>query len=199
MSPPPLHGLVLLIGTRGSGKTTLLQDLEAQHRAACPYHPGQRSHFVIADTMGHWLPCPGRTIVDSTDPDAAAAKAIELAPSVLLIDEVWDFYPSDDRPPRDSARNEVIRRGRQAKARGLWRRAGPVALIGATQRPHGTLPALRNLASRLYLFKLTEPEALEWVADVCSHRGGRALAAQLPRLRLPEENGGQVEYLTVDL
>lgn len=199
MNAPPLHGLVLILGTRGSGKTTLLQHLEDEHRHACPWHPGNRTHFVIWDNMGQWSPAPGRTIIDSLDPEDAAVAAIDLAPCVLLIDEIWDAYPSDNRPPDRSARNEIVRRGRQARARDPWRRPGPVGLIGATQRPAGTMPALRGLASRLYLMHMVAPEDLAWVAQACQHRGGKALAARLPHLRMPEQGKHGPEYLTVDL
>lgn len=196
---PPLHGLVLILGTRGSGKTTLLQHLEEEHRNGCPYHPGHRTHFVVWDTMGHWTPLPGRTVVDSDDPEEAARVAIELAPSVLLMDEIWDAFPSDNQPRRGSALNEIVRRGRQAKARDPWRRPGPVGLIGATQRPAGTAPALRGLASRLYLMHMSEPESLDWVAKAAAHRGGRQLAEQLPRLRVPQPGVCGPEWITVDL
>lgn len=161
VGPPPLDGIVLVLGERGSGKTLLLQELEARARArACK--------FVVWDRMGHWKELPRRIVVRCDDVEEAAARAIAEAPCTLLVDEAALAIPSDRPPPAGSAMREILLTGRQARGVGKWRRQGPVALIAAAQRPALVHPNLRSLVDVLYLgrFSAAATLDLEWIAKV---------------------------------
>lgn len=177
----PIHGLVLVLGGRGSGKTTLLQAIvERWRKRGCT--------FVVWDRLGHWEKKPGLTVVATSNPEDVALEAIRLAPTTLVLDEVHLAFPASGWSPKKTpALNEIVKVGRQAAAVGPYARKGPVALIGAAQRPANVHPDLKGLVDRVIYgrFSDTATTDLRWLEGVLDE----ATVATLPHLGV-----GQFRY-----
>lgn len=160
--PEPLDHVILICGFPGAGKTFMLQLLEREHRK-------RGARFVVHDRLGHWQDAPGRIVVRDADPEAAARRAIAEAPCTWVEDEAALAFPASGwSPKRAPASNEILKVGRQACGVGEFRRAGPVSMLMAAQRPADVHPCVKSFINRLYVgqFPRTATRDLAWLAEV---------------------------------
>jgi energy-coupling factor transporter ATP-binding protein EcfA2 len=158
--------LVFVAGRKGCGKSTLLRTLVNYNLEA---HPNTR--YVVWDSTNEWT-ARDRVEVHKAHEisgEEAAARAIELAPATLVMDEIDRVAPAPHGLEPGSALHSIVHYGRHhGNGRG-------VALLCAARRSGRVHLDVRALADVIYYFRHREPRDLHWIQEISGERWADAV------------------------
>lgn len=206
------HTILLALGRRKSGKTTLVRDLvqraEAdtlilvydQYRNFRPEHGFERQYrsleafradveagefrqdenedapetgVAVFAPMGEELSC-----------DALAEEAIRLRDCVLVVDELDAVCKGGGTQIREQHLRQIVEYGRHLE----------VTLIGGARRAAAVHRSITAGADKMYIFRLTEPNDLDYIKDYCGADFAEQVR-QLPKCPACDPSNGRGRHL----